>query len=128
MEKKIFLNLILGLVLLLSACSAASEGSIPITGATVDTTNSVEIDVNTLPATVTGNIQYGVATGLNVLPSDVQIDTARLITFNNTCLGLPKSGESCAEVLVPGYVMSVTVNGMVYEVHASQDGANVRWK
>jgi hypothetical protein len=142
MVKKIFVSLILGLAVLLSACTAAPSGSVPVTGATASaaatmiqggaaglgTAAGAGVDVNALPPAVSAAVQQSLALGLSVQPSDVAINTVEQASFSDACLGLPKSGESCAQMITPGYLLKVTVKGAIYEVHASQDGSNVRWK
>ena len=43
-------------------------------------------------------------------------------TWPNSCLGCPKAGESCAQVLTPGYRVVLRVADATYEYHTDLGG------
>lgn len=44
------------------------------------------------------------------------------MTWPNSCLGCPKAGESCAQVLTPGYRVVLRVADATYEFHTNLGG------
>ena len=57
---------------------------------------------------------------------DVSEDTITVVKveateFSDTSLGVPKAGESYAQVLTPGYIIVLEVNGDNYVYHAADD-------
>ena len=46
-------------------------------------------------------------------------------TWNDSCLGCPKTGESCKQVLTPGYRIVLRVRDATYEYHTNR-GDRVR--
>ena len=44
------------------------------------------------------------------------------VTWNDSCLGCPKTGESCKQVLTPGYKIVLRVRDATYEYHADRGG------
>jgi hypothetical protein len=57
---------------------------------------------------------------------DVSEDTITVVKveateFSDTSLGVPKPGESYAQVLTPGYIIVLEVNGDNYVYHAADD-------
>lgn len=43
-------------------------------------------------------------------------------TWNDSCLGCPKTGESCKQVLTPGYRIVLRVRDATYEYHSDRGG------
>jgi hypothetical protein len=43
-------------------------------------------------------------------------------TWNDNCLGCPKTGESCKQVLTPGYRIVLRVRDASYEYHSDRGG------
>ena len=41
-------------------------------------------------------------------------------TWNDSCLGCPKAGESCKQVLTPGYRIVLRVRDATYEYHTNR--------
>ena len=64
--------------------------------------------------------QLGVALG------DVQVVSAEMTEFSDGCLGLGRPDESCLQVITPGWIIMVDVNGQSYEVHTDETGQQVR--
>ena len=57
---------------------------------------------------------------------DVSEDTITVVKveateFSDTSLGVPKPGESYAQVITPGYIIVLEVNGDNYVYHAAED-------
>jgi len=43
-------------------------------------------------------------------------------TWNDSCLGCPQTGESCSQVLTPGYRVVLRVSDATYEYHTDLGG------
>lgn len=65
---------------------------------------------------------------LGVNPADVQILSAEPADWPDACLGLAAPGEVCAQVVTPGYQVTLEVNGKQYEFHTDASGTQVRQK
>jgi hypothetical protein len=44
------------------------------------------------------------------------------VTWNDSCLGCPKTGEKCTQVLTPGYRIVLRVRDATYEYHSDRGG------
>jgi hypothetical protein len=44
------------------------------------------------------------------------------MTWNDSCLGCPQTGENCAQVLTPGYRIVLRVSDATYEYHTDLGG------
>ncbi len=69
--------------------------------------------------------RQALASLLSVTPDNIQVVSLLPATWADACLGVDTSGLSCAQVLVPGYRILFTVNGLSYEYHTNQDGSQV---
>jgi hypothetical protein len=47
--------------------------------------------------------------------------------WNDACLGVSSASEMCAQVITPGWIVTLDVNGQRYEAHTDQEGAQVRF-
>lgn len=81
-----------------------------------------------LPPNLLANAQNQVAKALNLAESEVQVLSVQQVQWPNACLGLPQLGETCAQVVTPGYKVVVDVAGQQYEIRANQDGSLIRWQ
>jgi hypothetical protein len=63
---------------------------------------------------------------LGVGLGDVQVISAEMAEFSDSCLGLGRPDESCLQVMTPGWLIIVNVQGQVYEVHTDETGQQVR--
>jgi hypothetical protein len=112
--KKLTVVLVVTLTLVLSAC--ASGQALPA---------NPTISPSELPAAIQAAInQLSSATGVSV--QDVQILSTEQVDWPDACLGLPKAGESCAQVVTPGFRVNLQVNGQKYEFRTDKEGKIVR--
>lgn len=65
---------------------------------------------------------------LNIPADQIQYVSADLTQFTDSCLGLGKPDEICAQVITPGYIVKFEANGQTYEIHADEMGTNARIK
>lgn len=59
-------------------------------------------------------------------PADVIIIRFEPFNWPDTCLGVPRSNELCAQVVTSGFRVLLVANGLIYEFHTDFDGHNVR--
>jgi hypothetical protein len=71
-------------------------------------------------------IVAAIAKELGVSPDAVQIVSAEQKTWPDRSLGCPKPGQMYAQVLTPGYLVVVEVNGTRSEFHTDERGNVVR--
>lgn len=119
--------------LLTAACTPTSNPGgdldLPDTGLTVEpgleATLTDLIPTEGVPVAVQEAIGFlSVQTGVAL--EDIQILDFERVEWANACLELPQEGESCAEVITPGFRIELEANGQLYEVHTDEQGAVIR--
>jgi hypothetical protein len=73
-----------------------------------------------------GAAQEFMAAELGVALGDVQVVSVEAAEFSDACLGLGGPDELCAQVITPGWIVMVDVDGQMYEIHTDQTGQQVR--
>jgi len=63
---------------------------------------------------------------LGLDPLTIQLVETVPIDWPDACLGLPTVGESCAQVVTPGFRVVVETGGTSYELRTNHDGSLVR--
>ena len=56
---------------------------------------------------------------------EIKVVSVSPMEWPDACLGLPEAGEACAEVITPGYVVTLDLDGDV-SVYRTDEGTNVR--
>jgi hypothetical protein len=115
MYRKLLFGLILVFGLILSACQPA-EGELPQTGGTQ----------NVLPPQAALEAQRILSEQLGVNVADIEIVQVEQMEWPNACLGLAEEGEACAEVVTPGFQVTMEVNGQPYVFRTDEAGQVVR--
>lgn len=114
--------LAVGLTCLMAGCTAIPESSL------VSPTNQPEqpfviVTKSNEPGT---SVESIVAQTLNVTKNSVVVKHVANMEWADSCLGLPKMGEVCAQVIVPGFKTTVqTPNGM-YQVNSDREKRHFR--
>ncbi|MBS3753882.1 MAG: hypothetical protein KGY46_10920, partial [Anaerolineales bacterium] len=57
---------------------------------------------------------------LDVDASEIIIESLKATDFSDASLGVPESGKSYAQVVTPGYIIMLKVDGQTYRYHASE--------
>lgn len=104
--------------------------------AIIDTLNGVlgqpivqgKAPTTSLPTNLVPNAQKQLANALNIAESEIQILSVQQDQWPNACLGLAQTGETCAQVVTPGWKVIVDVAGQQYEIRANQDGSVIRYQ
>ena len=59
-------------------------------------------------------------------PAKIKVVNIKESTWSDRCLGLPQPGEMCAEVIVPGYIITLDADGQKMIFHTDSDGSSIR--
>ncbi|HSM54787.1 MAG TPA: hypothetical protein VK879_01415 [Candidatus Sulfomarinibacteraceae bacterium] len=132
-KKAIGLYLILVLIIL-AACSpadnepaAAPEATAttpigePTTEAATPTPEAVQVGAEAIAAAMDNLSEI-----LDVEESEITLDSITDMEWPDACLGLAEADEMCAQVITPGYLIVLEIDGEVYEVRTDREGRTVR--
>ena len=117
MVKKLLILFILAGTLL-AACNLST--SVPATE------NVPTMIADALPPEVAVAIQNQISETLGVQVDQVQIESVEQRDWSDSCLGLGGANESCAQVITPGWLVVLNVNGTEYRYRADQTGTTIR--
>lgn len=128
MTRALIISLLL--ILLTSACAAeaalteeATEPSDPPTSVPVSTEPGSE---DTPIGPVEEAVIKQLAENLDLEDGDITVVSSETTEFGDACLGVTMEGVMCAQVVTPGYIIVLEVNGIQYEYHASEDGGRIQ--
>jgi len=57
---------------------------------------------------------------------EIEIVTVEAVEWPDACLGVYTADMMCAQVITPGYLVVLAVDGEQYEYHTNLDGSNVQ--
>lgn len=95
----------------LAACSPAN---LPATGG--------EGTPNAMPPQAVLEAATWLSQELGISVEDVEIIEFEQVEWPDACLGVPQEGQACAQVITPGFRVSLEVNGQQYELRSDQEG------
>lgn len=72
------------------------------------------------------NAQGWLAQQLNVAATEVTVVEMAQTDWSDSCLGLGRADESCAQVVTPGWRVLFSVSGQNYEVRTDDSGSAIR--
>lgn len=98
--------------MLLAACAP---------GSVLPPTATIPPEIN--PLTDTAAFVAGI---LGLSAGDVTLLSTEQAQWNDACLGAPRLGEACAEVITPGFKMTLQTPNGVYELHTDATGKAYR--
>jgi hypothetical protein len=84
------------------------------------------LDINK-PAALLAAMQH-LRDALGVPIEDITFDSIEEVEWPDTCLGLAQTGEVCAQMIVPGWLILLDTGGEQYELHSDLTGSNIRLK
>lgn len=79
-----------------------------------------------IPAGVATRIKTALAEKTGLSPGQMTLSNVSPQTWNNACLGAAQPHEVCAEVMTPGYAVTVSTPQGKYHIHTDQSGISVR--
>jgi hypothetical protein len=107
----ISIAIVMAAILLLTACTPATS-----------TPTSPGGEATEIPA----EVRQAIAERLNIELADLQIEQVEQVDWTDACLGLAGPEEMCAEVITPGFQLTVRRNGELLQVHTDLTGAQIR--
>ena len=69
--------------------------------------------------TVVAAMQDDLATRLHVSVGAIEVVSYREVTWPDACLGVTRHGTVCGQILVPGFLATLTADGRLYRYHGS---------
>ena len=63
---------------------------------------------------------------LGVAEAEIEVVSVEMTEFSDSCLGLGQPNESCLQAVTPGWLVMLSAEGQVYEVHTDETGQQVR--
>ena len=61
-------------------------------------------------------------TRFGVDASEIVVESSAFQVWSNACLDAATDGEACAEIITPGFVIVIDVDGTQYEYHTDLNG------
>jgi hypothetical protein len=104
----------------LAACLPSSPGSIPAT-TTPEVFNPIPADARAFEAA-----RADLAQSLGIDPLTISRVDVLPVDWPDSCLGLEKPGEACAQMVTPGFRVRLETGGLEYEYHTNQDASSIR--
>ena len=129
-KRRSFLLSIVLFLWLLSACATptvSTEDRIPPEDGAYQTT----------PDPLLGTAEYPLAVLIaleelsqeTAIPAEeVAVVSYKQVEWPTACLGFSEPGEMCAQVITPGWLIVLKVQGENFEFHTDQDGSDIRWR
>jgi len=65
------------------------------------------------------------AAHLSITEDSIRVISAEAVEWSDACIGIHDPGQMCAQVITPGYLIMVDVNGQSYELHTNTTGSVV---
>jgi hypothetical protein len=65
------------------------------------------------------------AKNLGIDKSRIQVVSSSIVQWNDSCLGVALEGVMCAQSIVTGHIVVLSVNGFQYEYHTNEDGSQL---
>jgi hypothetical protein len=65
------------------------------------------------------------AQNLGIDTSQIQLVSSSIVQWNDSCLGVALEGVMCAQNIVDGYLIVLSVNGFQYEYHTNEAGSQL---
>ncbi|RMF70344.1 MAG: hypothetical protein D6742_00480 [Cyanobacteria bacterium J069] len=79
-----------------------------------------------LPTEVAARIKAALAEQTSLSTDQMTLSQVSPQTWNNACLGAAEPGEFCAEVITPGYQVTISTPKGKYWLHTDQSGSKIR--
>jgi len=84
------------------------------------------LPVDTAPPIVIERVQQYLSEETPFSPAQAQVQQIEAVTWNNACLELAQPGELCAQMLTPGYEITVTTPKGMMDLHTNQQATLIR--
>ena len=122
LQTAILVSVLVGLV----GCTNAKDQKLPeLSQGAGGQATEAERNKVPVPMNLRGQIEFArkdVAHRLNVLSDSVRLSSARQVTWASGALGCPEPGMNYTDALVPGSVIYLQVDNVIYAYHAKIGG------
>jgi len=82
--------------------------------------------VNGLPVPVETAVKEALSARTGVPVEEIDVVAAEAVDWQDACLGLPDEDEVCAQVVTPGWKVTLRAGGEAYVIHTNGDGSAIR--
>jgi len=86
----------------------------------------VQVDSGAVSTSVEKEVIKQLASNLGLKAADVSVVSDAEVEFPDACLGVAMQDLMCAQVVTPGKIIVLELNGVQYEYHVSNDGKRVQ--
>lgn len=127
--KPIFILLLLAICLALAACGPGKVGATSPDPSNPEPTTTPGIFMP-LPADQRAfeAVRSALGQQLGVDPLTITLVKVEPVDWPDSCLGLPAEAEMCAQMITPGFRVTVRQGDKVFEFHTDQSAQNLREK
>ena len=101
-----------------------SGGALRVIGDTVLDPIKPGVDLDKPQAILAAMQALNLATGITI--NEIQVTSIEAAQWSDSCLGLARSDEMCAEVITPGWKIILNTADNIYIFHTDQSGENLR--
>ena len=127
MKNRLLVKVVLtGSLISLTACNDANDQPVPESSLENEgLENSTEIKEVPTPMNLSGQIAFAkddLAERMGIDLESVKLSSADAVTWRSGALGCPETGKMYTEALVPGSVIYLQADSMVYAYHAKFAG------
>jgi hypothetical protein len=102
---------VISILFVLAACSPVNQ-TLPVNQETLES----------LPPEAVMEVVSKLSQDLGVSINEIEIVSFEQVDWPDSCLGVPEEGQTCAQVITPGYRVMLEVDGNQYEFHSNMDG------
>jgi len=113
-------NVVPGFRIILEAKGKQYEFHTNLDASVVAPGNGPAVEV---PEAIVALVKPVLASALGVAESDIKVVSTQIIEWPDNCLGTVTPGLACGQVVTPGYLVTLEVNGQQYEYHTNGDGS-----
>jgi hypothetical protein len=79
-----------------------------------------------VPEAIAAVVKPILASSLGIAESNIKVVSTQIIEWPDSCLGVAAPGIACAQMVTPGYIVSLEANGQQYEYHTNSDASVVK--
>lgn len=83
-------------------------------------------EAETPPASLIEDLKTILATEDGILSTDVLVKEVAATEWSDSCLGVPRPEEACAQVITPGYRIILSSLTETFEFHTDRTGRSIR--
>jgi len=79
-----------------------------------------------LPAALTATLVSFLSQETGIPPTEITLQQAEALTWNDSCLGISQPDEMCAQVITPGYRATFNTSRGRFTIHSDRSGRSHR--